>query len=124
MVSEITTLNSVQKIPTVGINIRRTLSPFAFYTCPAGKKAVIKGSAVVDNTGAAVTVDLNAAGNSIAEWQFSGGGTDPNVPQDLALGTLFKFEIQLDAGETLDYSQNTGTNASINVNAMVQETPA
>jgi len=69
-------------------------------------------------------VDLNAAGVSIAEWQSAGGQLNDDVPQNMAVGVRFNFEIQLDAGETIDYDQNTGTNAELNFNAEVQETPA
>jgi len=116
-------LTSVQKIPTAAINIRRVVSPFAFYTCPAGKKAIVKGTAEVTGTGAAATVDLNAAGTSIAEWQSAGGNLNDDVPQNMAIGVRFFFEIQLDAGETIDYDQNAGTNAEMNFNAEVHETP-
>lgn len=114
--------NSSQKsTASIGINVRKILSPFIFYTCPVGKKAVIRGTALCDSTGAAATVDLRVAGISIAEWQAAGGVPNPNVPQDLELGTEFRFEVQLNAGETLLYDQNSGTNASINVNISIQE---
>lgn len=53
-----------------------------------------------------------------------GGVFDPNVPQNLAEGTLFPFEVQLAAGETLVSAQDSGTNAEIDMIAEVQETPA
>jgi len=48
--------------------------PITYYTCPAGKIAIIKGTWICDDTGAAATVDLVSAGISIAEVQASGGG--------------------------------------------------
>jgi len=97
------------------------LQPVVYYTCPAGKVAIIKGTWLCDDTGAAATVDLNAAGVSIAEVQASGGGTDPNIPQDLAEGLLFTFEVTLAATETLGVTQNTGTNANTTINAVIEE---
>jgi len=124
---QIISRNQIQKIPTIALNVRKTLSGGTdgdFYTVPTGKKARIKGVATCDSTGAATTVDLNVAGTSLAEWQSAGGTADPFIPQDLALGVQFPFDVQLDAGEILQYSQNSGTNASMNVNAEILETPA
>ncbi len=95
--------------------------PITDYTVPAGKIAVIKGTCVCSDTGAAATVDLNAAGVSIAEWQATGGGTDPNIPQDLVEGFVFKFEINLAAAETLTRTQSSGTNANTTINILIEE---
>jgi len=97
------------------------LQPVTYYTCPAGKVAIIKGTWLCDDTGAAAVVDLNAAGVSIAEVQATGGGTDPNIPQDLAEGLLFTFEVTLAATETLGVTQDSGTNANTTINAVVEE---
>jgi len=95
--------------------------PITDYTCPAGKIAVIKGNCVCSDTGAAATVDLNVAGISIAEWQATGGGTDPNIPQDLIEGFVFQFESNLAATETLTRSQSSGTNANTTINLLIEE---
>jgi len=95
--------------------------PITYYTCPTGKIAQIKGTWLCSDTGAAATVDLNVAGVSYAEVQATGGGTDINIPQDLAEDLLFPFEINLGSGETLTCSQNTGTNANTKVNFVVEE---
>jgi len=119
---QIVSRNQTQKITTIAINVRRVLSPFDFYTCPAGKKAVVKGTANCDNLGAATAVDLNGAGVIIHTWD-TGTNTDWWAG-DTQANTLMPFEIQLDAGETVDYSQNSGTNASMDFFAKVEETPA
>jgi len=57
-------------------------------------------------------------------WQKfnqQGGGTDINIPQDLAENLNFPFEVTLSATETLDCSQNTGTNAATLLIAEVEE---
>jgi len=113
--------NQVQVSNKRALSSNDVLQPVVYYTCPAGKIAVIKGTWLCDDTGAAATVDLNAAGLSIAEVQATGGGTDPNVPQDLAEGLLFPFEVTLAATETLGVTQNTGTNANTTVLAVIEE---
>jgi len=124
MVGKTSALNTVQKINTIQLLQRDvTGHPITYYTCPAGKRAIIKGSAVCSGTGAAATVDIIANGVSLCEWQSTGGVFDPNVPQDLAEGTEFPFEVQLEAGETLVSAQNSGTNAEINIYCEIQETP-
>jgi len=95
--------------------------PTTWYTCPANKIAIIKGQCVCTDTGAAATADLDVAGISIAEWQASGGGTDPNLPQDLIKDFLYQFDIQLDSGETLVTSQSSGSNANFKLGAVIEE---
>lgn len=123
---QIISRNQIQRIPTIALNVRKVLSGGTdgdFYKVPTDKKAVIKGFAVCTGTGAAAQVDLNVAGVSIAEWQSSGGQLNQFRPQDMALNIQFNFEVQLDAGEILQYSQNSGTNAEMNINAEILETP-
>jgi len=83
--------------------------------------AKIKGVWLCSDTGAAATVDLNAAGVSIAEVQATGGVITTTTPQNLAEGVNYPFEITLAATETLATSQNTGTNANTLVNAEIEE---
>jgi len=124
---QIISRNQIQRIPSISLNVVKSLSGGTdgdFYTVPTGKKALIKGTAECPGAGAAAQIDLNVAGISIAEWQSSGGGTDPFDPQNLQIGALFPFSVQLDAGEILQYSQNAGTNAEMTVIAEILETPA
>jgi len=95
--------------------------PITYYTCPAGKIARISGVWNCLDTGAAAVVDLIGAGVSIAEVQASGGGTDINIPQDLAENLNFPFEIWLEATETLVTAQDSGTNANTIINAKIEE---
>lgn len=97
------------------------VQPTTWYTCPSNKIAIIKGRCTCDGTGAAATADLNINDVSIAEWQASGGGTDPNVPQDLAVGFIYSFEAELNAGETLTTTQSSGSNANFKLNATIEE---
>lgn len=98
-----------------------SLHPVTYYTCPAGKIAKIKGVWNCLDTGAAAVVDLIAAGISIAEVQASGGGTDINIPQNLAENLNFPFEVTLVATETLVTAQDSGTNANTIINATIEE---
>jgi len=95
--------------------------PITYYTCPVGKIAIIKGTWICLDTGAAGVVDLIAAGVSIGEVQAAGGGTDINIPQDLAEGLLFPFEANLVAGETLVTDQDVGTNANTIISVQIEE---
>lgn len=114
--------NQIQKTNKRTLNQQNTSGhPITFYTCPAGKIAVIKGTIVCSSTGAAATVDFNVAGISLCEWQASGGGTDPNVPQDLVVGFLFHFEVNLSAGETIATNMSSGSNANTTINIVIEE---
>jgi len=101
-----------------------TGSSIIIYTCPAGKTARIIGRMVCSTTGAAATADLVFRLISIAEWQSSGGVFDPNVPQDLAVGTQVTFDEVLVATETVQLTQNTGTNANFVGCLEIEERPA
>lgn len=124
MVGKRGALNAVQKIPEQQILGIIVVQPHVWYTCPAGRKAIIEGTCVCQSTGAAATADLNFAGVSHAEWQAAGGRTDDNIPQDMAIRVKFTFKVELAAGETMQTSQNSGTNANFLLNAFVRETAA
>jgi len=120
---QIISRNQIQRIPTTLINLRKVLSGGTdgdFYTCPTSKKAIIKGTAVCTGLGAAATVNLLAGGVELCDWDVAGNiGTN-----NLTVGTFFPFEIQLAAGDILQYTQNTGTNGEMQITAEILETPA
>jgi len=119
---QIISRNQIQKTNLRTLIQQDTSShPVTYYTCPAGKIAIIQGAWLCSDTGAGGVVDLNAGGISIAEVQASGGGTDPNIPQDLAEGLLFKFVANLSASETLATSQDSGTNANTLIDITIEE---
>jgi len=126
-------LNQVQKIPEVPIIPRRiVVQPHTWYTCPAGKKARVFGRIMCTGRGAASTVDFDFP--EFTKYRWTGGTLDStfdylnNRPLSLAnpdaIASEFPFEIELAAGESIQTNQNTGTNAEINLNAEVFETPA
>jgi len=124
---QIISRNQIQKIPTITLNVRKVLSGGTdgdFYTVPTGKKALIKGVAVCTNTGAAANASLQFNGVSIATWFAAGGAQDNFNVFNLATDIEFPYEVQLDAGQVMRYVQNTGTNAEMNINAQILETPA
>jgi len=126
MTSTLVARNTAQKLGEIVLNLNGpvvTGSSLIIYTCPAGKRAEIKGHLEVTTTGAADRADLNIAGIDVAEWQATGGGTILAVPQDLAEGVAFPFEQIMDAGETIVISQNSGTNANFRGNIKIKELP-
>jgi len=127
---QIITRNQVQKIPFTSITGRVILQPETWYTCPTGKKAVVKGQVQCTGLGAAATVDFTFAGVIMFRWNNTdtpAAGEDYiNQPRSLSAGTdqFGFFSGELAAGEAIVTSQNTGTNAEINLFGSVQETPA
>jgi len=117
--------NTSQVIPDFSLNLRKVLSGGTdgdFYTVPTGKKARIIGTAVCTGLGAAVQVTLNVATVGIYFWQAAaGGGQDPRVK---IVNDTATIDIMLDAGEILQYSQDSGTNAEFNIFVRIQETAA
>jgi len=118
--------NVVQKIPTVEINGRVVLQPNIWYTCPTGKKAIVKGRVQCTGRGAAATAHFTAAGVIMFQWgsQAAGQGWETS-PRNLSEPTdeFAFFEVELAAGETILTDQSSGTNAEFNMWASVQETP-
>jgi len=123
----ITSRNQVQTTPEIQVVGRVVLQPNTWYTCPAGKKAVCKGRVQCTGTGAAATVQFNAAGEILYQWDTGAFGAG-YLSEPRALGAasdeMALFEnIQLAAGETITTTQNTGTNAEVNLWMQVKETP-
>jgi len=129
---QIISRNQIQRIATTALNVRKVLSGGTdgdFYTCPAGKKAIIKGSALCTGRGAAGTVNLEANAVVLFTWDrvtaVIGSYLDkPRALSTVDSGQLALFEVQLTAGQILRYTQNTGTNAEMNIFAEILETPA
>jgi len=114
---QIVARNTIQGIPTTELNTRLVGATLIFYTCPTGKKALIKGQSVCTGLGAATNVRLEADGIAVLRW-------DNSAVEALQIDISKPFEIQLAAGETLAKAQNSGTNGEVNVNASILETPA
>lgn len=118
-------LGSVQKLPGIAITPRATVvQPTTWYTCPAGKKAKVKGLVTCQGFGAATTASLLIGGTEIAEWDLVGCDTGNNTPLSLCADHYFEIDVELEAGDTVQTTQNSGTNAEFNVFLEVQETPA
>jgi len=117
--------NAVSTIPTVPITPRRTvIQPTTWYTCPAGKKAKIKGIIQCTGFGAAGTASFLINTIELAEWDFAGCELSNDDPFSLCVNRYFLIELQLEAGDFIQTTQNVGTNAEFNVFAEVQESPA
>jgi len=119
--------SGVQKIPKFEINDRIVLQPHTWYTCPVGKKAIVKGRVQCTGRGAAATASFEAAGVIMFTWVAGGAiiGSWDEVPRNLvdSLDQFALFEVELSAGDIIETTQNAGTNAEFNVWADVQETP-
>jgi len=114
-------------IPEFEINDRVVLQPNTWYTCPAGKKARVKGSVQCTGRGAAATADFIAAGVVMFRW-VAGTASEgwEKSPRNLndAVDEFALFEVDLAAGDTIVTDQDAGTNAEFNVWACVKESPA
>ena len=103
-------------ISTLALNLRKVdESPAEYYTCPTDKKAIIKGTAICTSLGASTEARLQANAVTIVLWNST------SLSNNNGIFKTFNFECQLNAGESLAKSQNSGVNAEINVNAMIQE---
>jgi len=112
MVSVLTPRNTVQGIPTTPFIARLTATTQLWYTCPAGKKARFRGYVIPDAFGAGTSLHVVAASQ-----QVSSDFTVVNIQSPF-------IEGDLEAGETLGYTQDSGTNASVDGVWSIQESPA
>jgi len=125
-------LNAIQKLPGIGIILNTIVTPAVFYTCPANKKAIIKGEIRCVDRGAAANASFEAAGVVLAIWntnasQVTIASTFLDTPEGLTTtsgGKVYPFTVELAAGETIRGIQNTGSNAQFKINSIVEETPA
>jgi len=114
----------VQQQVKIPISGREVIQPFTWYTCPAGKRAICKGQAQCTGRGAAATADFEAAGTVMYRWTANTALDDFNInPRDLRIPQFVLFEVELAAGEILETTQNTGTNAEFNAWFEVLELP-
>jgi len=119
-----------QKIPEFEINDRIVLQPHTWYTCPAGKKAIVSGRIQCTNRGAAANADFLIAGVLMFSWNNAGAvpaGNWENLPRGLSTANGGQFAlfdgIELSAGDIIETTQNVGTNSEFNLWAKIQETP-
>jgi len=138
-IATLTSRTRVATFPEVALNARQVGSmPHTWYTCPAGKKAIIKGKITCTEEGAATETQFVAAGvimfrfekvsigfvnTSItddSEIVYSANGTQFVTPENVYM----HFEVTLAAGETILSQQNSGDNSEFNLFASVLELPA
>lgn len=118
-------LNNVQRIPEVPINLRSVTQPTDFYTCPAGKKAIFKGYVVCTGRGAAATASLRDPTDSFNVAKWTSSTTIQNSSWDvLRVGTPVFVTLELNAGEVIKTTQDSGTNAEFDVVGKILELPA
>jgi len=112
MVSRLTPRNVSQRLNTFDATARLVSTATVWYTCPTGKRAHFKGYMIPDAFGAGTLVRCIAAGLT-----FSPDLLVLNVQSEL-------IEGDLEAGETLGYTQDTGSNATVDGIWSIIETPA
>jgi len=126
----------VSTLPETPLNGRVVLQPNTWYTCPTGKKAIVKGRVTCTGLGAASEARFSVAGVIMHRWEalsniISGsfsvdGQYNDNQAnfKNAAPNVYINFDVTLDAGETIITSQNSGTNAEFNLFSSVLELPA
>jgi len=136
----IATLTSRTKVSTLAetaLNGRVVLQPNTWYTCPTGKKTIVKGKVTCTGLGAAAQARFSVAGTIMYRWETGSAATSVAVPDDTAkyftaasaefetpLGVYRTFEVTLEAGDTIITSHDSGTNSEFNLFASVLELPA
>jgi len=117
---------------TLGINRHDIVHPVTYYTCPTGKRARVVGTVVCRDRGSAGTVNFLVADVVLFAWTRTTNINTLtnysylNMSRTLSTaegGGNAKFDIVLEAGETLRTTQSSGVNAEIDFNAEVQELP-
>lgn len=122
MVVNITSSGAAQKLAEVGVNNRTIVQPTTWYTCPANKKAKIKGNFVCTGLGAAADAAVKINSIEIAKWVAAGGVAGQRYNNTVNNGQ--DIEIALSAGDVLQTTQSTGTNAEFNCVIVITESPA
>jgi hypothetical protein len=119
-----TFVGNIQRIPEIAVNNRTVVQPTTWYTCPAGKKALVTGTIRLDNYGAASEVYFRV--NSVNLEVFNINDTVFNGTVYIQHQTYRTREIvcELEAGDTLNTTQSSGTNAEFNVALKILELPA
>jgi len=134
-IASLTSRTQVSALVEVSLNARVVLQPHTWYTCPTGKKAIITGRAQCTSRGAAANTGIFFSG--VEMFRYDSAGAKESFPSLLgweftprhlttALNGEFCFfnDVELAAGEIMQTTQNSGTNAAWNVWANVKELPA
>jgi len=126
MGATIVPLNQSQKIPETPLNSRIVTQPGTHYTCPAGKKAVFTGIVQCTSRGSATSANLRDPTDTfnIASWNNVSAIQGNFLWDNLSVGAFIPILLELEAGDIIKTTQNSGTNAEFNVIGKIQETPA
>lgn len=129
--------NVSQKSPAIAINTRTLIQPVTHYTTPAGKIAFVVGRVTCTGLGAALEARLLFAGVIVYRWRALGGAhlnmqhpenlvfdyANDGVQRQAPPNMYQSFKVTLGAGETIETTQSSGTNAEFNVFLEVTEVP-
>lgn len=119
-----TTLNTLQRMVEIPLNNRTVVQPTVWYTCPAGKRALITGQCKLDNYGAASAVYFQVNSAVIHEFNINDKTYNGSSYIQHQSYRTRSFQVELGAGDQLKTTQDIGTNAEFNVNAKILELPA
>lgn len=136
-IATLTSRTRVSTLAETALNVRVVLQPNTYYTCPTGKKAIIKGRVTCTGLGAAAEARFSVAGVILFRWIANvGTTTNTSIPDGTSvivqgnsvrleppINTYRTFEVTLAAGDTLISSQDSGTNSEFNLFASVLELP-
>jgi len=119
--------NATQTQAKIPISGRDVVQPTTLYTCPVGKRAIVKGRIYCTSTGAAANANLNAAGEILYRWLPAGfvqNYLDGTRTLSATINQMALFEVELAAGEILELTQSSGSNAEFNFWIEVLELPS
>lgn len=102
---------TAQKLSTFPVIARLVSTATSWYTCPANKRAHVKGYSLVDNFGASSIVIIRL---------------DPPAGPRLSIDIIVidqknDAEFDMTANQVLGYSQNIGSNATVDGVWTIQE---
>jgi len=128
---DIISKNISQSLAERNIILNTVVTPFIYYTCPAGKRAKIKGWIRCVDRGGATIARFEAAGIRLFAWntaasQATVANTYEDRPESLttsAGGKIANIDLVLEAGEDIRATQNAFTNAQFKINVTVKELP-
>jgi len=129
--------NPQQKSADFAINVRTLSTPQTYYTCPNGKVARVQGRVTCTGLGAALQARFSIAGIIFFRWSGNvGTGVSFSIPDatsvvisgnssrlEPVINTYRVFDQTLNAGETVESSQSSGTNSEFNLFMTVTEKP-
>jgi len=127
---DIISKNISQGIPDINIIRNITVTPDILYTCPPGKKAIVKGIVRCVDRGTAAQGRFIAKGVILYRWDRNTFQTTtlhpawserPDTMSTNSGGEFAVIDLVLEAGENITVAGNTGVNSQFKTNLQVRE---